>query len=181
MGVNKWATNFATLSELGRFPLHFDIIKSMIRYWYRLENLDSNFTLLKDAYEESKKLFEIKIPSWYGSITLLIKNIRGLKELSNVSKHKFKSSYKDVIYQVYKENWGKQMLKHSEGKLCNYSKSNSKQTLDLTNIDVYWNPLSRGEILLAFVFHHTNYKLRGGDIRVLSDKSDIASVAHLVR
>jgi hypothetical protein len=56
--VNKRATNFATLSELGRFPLHFDIIKSMIRYWYRLENLD--------AYEESKKLFEIKIPSWFG-------------------------------------------------------------------------------------------------------------------
>ena len=49
LGVNKRATNFATLSELGRFPLHFDIIKSMIRYWYRLENLDSNFTLLKDA------------------------------------------------------------------------------------------------------------------------------------
>jgi hypothetical protein len=45
----------------------------MIRYWYRLENLDSNFTLLKDAYEESKKLFEIKIPSWYGSITYLLK------------------------------------------------------------------------------------------------------------
>jgi hypothetical protein len=43
--VNKRATNFATLSELGLFPLHFDIIKSMIRYWYRLENLDSNFTL----------------------------------------------------------------------------------------------------------------------------------------
>ena len=83
MGVNKRATNFATLSELRRFPLH---------YWYRLENLDSNFTLLKDAYEESKKLFEIKIPSWHGSITLLIKNIRGLKELSNVSKHKLKEN-----------------------------------------------------------------------------------------
>ena len=87
-GVNKRATNFATLSELGRFPLHFDIIKSMIHYWHRLENLDSNFILLKDAYEESKQLFEIKIPSWHGSITLLIKNIRGLKELSNVSNHK---------------------------------------------------------------------------------------------
>jgi hypothetical protein len=36
--------------------------------------------LLKEAYEESNKLFEIKIPSGYGSITLLIKNIRGLKE-----------------------------------------------------------------------------------------------------
>jgi hypothetical protein len=33
LGVNKRATNFATLSELGRFPLHFDIIKSMILYW----------------------------------------------------------------------------------------------------------------------------------------------------
>ena len=79
LGVNKQATNFATLSELGNRPnsesvakFHFDIIKSMIRYWNRLENLDSNFTLLKDTYEESKKLFEIKIPSWYGSITLLI-------------------------------------------------------------------------------------------------------------
>jgi hypothetical protein len=40
--------------------------------------------------------------------------------------------------------------------------ANSKQTLDLKNIYVYWNPLSRGEILLGFVFHHTDYKLRGG-------------------
>jgi hypothetical protein len=47
------------------------------------------------------------------TITLLIKNIRGLKELSNVSKHRFKSSYKDVIYQVYKENWGIILLKIS--------------------------------------------------------------------
>jgi hypothetical protein len=68
--------------------------------------------------KNQKKIFEIKIPSWYGSITLLFKNIRGLKKLPiNVSKHKFKSSYKAVIYQVYKENWGKQMLKHSEGNM----------------------------------------------------------------
>jgi hypothetical protein len=32
-----------------------------------------------------------------------------------------------------------------------------------------------------YVFHHTDYKLRGGDIRVLSDKTDFAYVAHLVR
>jgi hypothetical protein len=30
--------------------------------------------------------------------------------------------------------------------------------------------LSRGEILIGFVFHHTDYKWRGGDIRVLSNK-----------
>ena len=61
--------------------------------------------------KNQKNYLKSKIPSWYGSITLLIKNIRGLKELSNVSKHKFKSSYKDVIYQVYKENWGKTNVK----------------------------------------------------------------------
>ena len=56
LGVGKRATNLATLSELGRFPLHFDITKSMIRYWHRLENLGSSFPLLKDAYLESKLL-----------------------------------------------------------------------------------------------------------------------------
>jgi hypothetical protein len=58
LGVNKRATNFATFSELGRFPLHFDIIKSMIRYWYRLENLDSNFTLLKDVNSRPRSVFK---------------------------------------------------------------------------------------------------------------------------
>ena len=57
LGVHKKSTNFAVLSELGRFPLHYDIVKSLIRYWYRLENLSTEFTLLKDAYECSKKLF----------------------------------------------------------------------------------------------------------------------------
>ena len=73
LGVGKRATNLATLSELGRFPLHFDITKSMIRYWHRLENLGSSFPLLKDAYLESKLFFESKIPSWYGSLNYLQK------------------------------------------------------------------------------------------------------------
>lgn len=32
LGVHKSATNFAVLSELGRIPLHFDIIRSMLSY-----------------------------------------------------------------------------------------------------------------------------------------------------
>ena len=56
LGVHKSATNFAVLSELGRFPLHFDILKSMLSYWYRLENLGQSFPLLVDAYKESKSL-----------------------------------------------------------------------------------------------------------------------------
>jgi hypothetical protein len=30
----------------------------MIRYWYRLENLDSNFTLLKDVNSRPKSVFK---------------------------------------------------------------------------------------------------------------------------
>lgn len=37
LGVHKKSTNFAVLSELGRFPLHFNVIKAMIRYYDRLK------------------------------------------------------------------------------------------------------------------------------------------------
>jgi hypothetical protein len=44
---------------LGRVPLHFDILKSMIIYWYRLENLGQTFPLLVDASKESKLFYKI--------------------------------------------------------------------------------------------------------------------------
>jgi hypothetical protein len=68
LGVHQKSTNFAVLSELGRFPIHYQIIKQMLGYWHRLENLESSFPLLKAAYNSSKKLFLLKKPSWYGSI-----------------------------------------------------------------------------------------------------------------
>ena len=57
LGVHKRTTNIAILSELGRFPLYFNIIKGMLLYWYRLENLGKEFPLLKEAYNETKLLY----------------------------------------------------------------------------------------------------------------------------
>jgi hypothetical protein len=37
------STNFAVLSELGRFPLHFNVIKAMIRYYDRLKKIEEMF------------------------------------------------------------------------------------------------------------------------------------------
>ena len=34
LGVHKKSTNFAVQSELGRFPLHFDILKQILRFWH---------------------------------------------------------------------------------------------------------------------------------------------------
>ena len=57
LGVHIKSTNFAVLSELCRFPIHYQIIKQMLGYWHHLENLESSFPLLKAAYISSKKLF----------------------------------------------------------------------------------------------------------------------------
>jgi hypothetical protein len=46
----KKATNLAVLSELGRHPLYFNIVKSMLNYYLRLEKTGSTFPLLNDAY-----------------------------------------------------------------------------------------------------------------------------------
>jgi hypothetical protein len=38
LGLNNKSVNHASLSELGRHPLHYDIVKSLLKYCYRLEN-----------------------------------------------------------------------------------------------------------------------------------------------
>ena len=77
LGVHRKTTNLAVLSELGRFPLYYDIIKSMINYWQRLEKLES-FPLLKDAYEHSKDLHIRHKSSWYGALQKILLNFPDL-------------------------------------------------------------------------------------------------------
>ena len=50
LGLHKKSVNFAVLSELGRSPLHFNIVISLVKYWYRLVNLSNESKLLHDAY-----------------------------------------------------------------------------------------------------------------------------------
>lgn len=88
--MHKSATNSAAVSELGRFPLHFDIIRYMLSYWYRLEFHGQFFPLLCNAYCESRLQFEQNIPYWYGSIHFLTNNIDDIKNVLSVSIQKFK-------------------------------------------------------------------------------------------
>ena len=70
LGVHQKSTNFEILSELGRFPIHYQIIKQMRGYWHHLENLESSFPLLKAAYNSSKKTFSFEetILVWINSL-----------------------------------------------------------------------------------------------------------------
>ena len=51
LGVHRKTSNIATLLELGRYPLKFDIRKSIIKYFLRFKSLDKNRLVYK-AYEE---------------------------------------------------------------------------------------------------------------------------------
>lgn len=125
IGVHKNASNFAILSELGRFPLHFDIVKSMLNYWQRLENLEK-FELLQDAYIHSKKLFEEKKPSWYGSIQTIITQIPEIT--INLDKNKKINKIKifKILKNRYIKTWHLNHRENSEGKLRTYAKVKDK-------------------------------------------------------
>ena len=65
LGVHRKSSNFAVMSELGRFTYYIDIVKASLKYWHRLENVDKN-SLLSDALECSKSLSKTSNP-WYNT------------------------------------------------------------------------------------------------------------------
>lgn len=107
---------------MGRFPLWFDVIKNIINYWYRLENLESTFPLLKDAYITSKHLLQLNKPSWYGSVNLILDFIPDIKDISKTSKSiaNFKINMKKTLKSKFLEEWHKEKVKNSDGKLRTY-------------------------------------------------------------
>jgi hypothetical protein len=100
LGVHKKATNFAVLSELGRFPLYYQVIKAMLNYWFRLEMLHPSFVLLKEAYSVSKSLFDHNKPSWFESIQKLLDKLQCFRnmDLSKQTPYSFKKKKVIINY-----------------------------------------------------------------------------------
>ena len=69
LGVNKKSSNFAVYAEMGRRPFYLDIVKSMLLFWHRVENMPSD-SLLYNALKCSKYV-DTKSCSWYSSIKQL--------------------------------------------------------------------------------------------------------------
>ena len=70
LGVNSKSSNIVVLSELGRFPIYFNIVLSMISYLHRLHHCSSNF--LKEAFLCNNNLHENNIQTWYSSVIFLL-------------------------------------------------------------------------------------------------------------
>jgi hypothetical protein len=83
LGVHSKTSNTAVLSELGRFPIYFNIVKALVKYYYRLKNIQSDFPVVHDASDESKILSHSNKPSWYASINYIFKIIKTYKSGNN--------------------------------------------------------------------------------------------------
>ena len=116
LGAPKKSTNFAVLTELGRLPIYFNMIKAMTKYYYRLEKSDTNFPLLYNAFIESKKLYESKKPSWYMSSEKLLSLINNYQISSDMAKPINNRKLRIAMLK----DWEKNLKTHSEGKLCTY-------------------------------------------------------------
>jgi hypothetical protein len=87
---------------------------------FLLETLDT-LPLLKDAYTQSRKLYENRISSWYGALQQILNNIPKLKQLSTNQKV-FKQRVKKILLEEHMHQWALDRNKCSDGKLRTYVK-----------------------------------------------------------
>ena len=94
LGLTKKA-HFAVHAEMGRCPFYLDIVKSMLLFRHRVENMPSD-SLLYNALKCSKYV-DTKPCSWYSSIKQLCSVLDINLESSSKSKFKFKKIIKKNI------------------------------------------------------------------------------------
>ena len=114
LGVHKKSTNFAVLSELGRFPLHFNVIKAMIRYYDRLQKIEEMFPLLHAAFKEPISIDDSNHASWFSSIKFISNKIAQSLDLKN---NKISNA---ILNKFFINEWNKNKEKFSDGKLSTY-------------------------------------------------------------
>ena len=85
--------------------IHYDIVKNLLKYCYRLENLTTEFPLLKDAFLCSKNLHFTHSVSWYSSVNKLL-NIFNIQDNSMwCNKSKFGFILRKCLNQKYLSDW----------------------------------------------------------------------------
>ena len=119
LGVHRKSVNFGSLSELGRFPLHYNIVKSMLKYCYRLQNL-TEFPLLSDAFAYSKDSHYQGKTTWYSSIQKLLKILNINEDFLSCDKRKFNFILNKTLRNKYLKDWKNNCEKFKAGKLDTY-------------------------------------------------------------
>ena len=137
LGVHSKTSNAAVLSELGRFSIYFNIVQALVKYYYRLKNIQSDFPVVHDASEESKILSHSNKPSWYAFINYIFKIIKTYKSGNNDNVNAGGKLLQNYFFHEWKQN----LQAQANGKLCSYVlfKSNfgcEKYLFVINNIEI---------------------------------------------
>ena len=121
LGVNKYSSNFAVLSETGRYPMFFSIIISIIKYLYRLENSENG--LLHEAFQLNKSLHYKNVTTWFSSALFILKllNIE-VSRVSSLTEMELIRIVKSRLINKFEKYWLTEREKLSSGKLTTYFK-----------------------------------------------------------
>ena len=115
LGVHKKSTNLAVYGELGRTPYFIDIIGGVIKYFKRIQNMESD-SLLAQSLNTSKELFNNGKQSWYTGLSFIFDQ---LNIDVNMSVHEIKS----LLIKRSMGYWEKQIKENAvdkQGKLRTY-------------------------------------------------------------
>lgn len=116
LGVRKQSCNTAIRGELGLFPIYIDIIIQMIKYYNRIEQLDSNH-LLYQTLQASKTLSENNKNSWYASLNKIC--IQFSNSSLDQLHWKNKTNLREILNDFYFRHW-EQFKTSDNGKLHLY-------------------------------------------------------------
>ena len=121
LGVHKRSNNVAVLSEMGRFPIYFTIVLSVIKYLHRLETLSNG--LLYDAFICNKNLHAQKVQTWYSSTQYLLDKLN--INSATLTKSNIQYKVNKEMRNIFLNFWKMQQMKYKnsdEGKLDTYYK-----------------------------------------------------------
>ena len=77
LGLNKRCTNAAVRGEIGRFPILFNIIINILKYWVRIT--ESKDPLIREALHLSQEIYKNKKDSWLSNVYKILEFL-GIKE-----------------------------------------------------------------------------------------------------
>lgn len=159
LGVNRKSTNFAVMSELGRYPFYLDIIKNMLKYWYRLENFDQN-SLLFDAFECAKVTNSAYgNNTWYSTIKHIAEFLDlPLSSSASMKESAFNRKLSKTLKEQYLSEWYLAKQSYSIGKLDSYTKT--KNNFGFENyLDSLSFPYRRDLTRLRISSHRLNIEI----------------------
>ena len=97
MNISKYASNCASLFELGRYPLSIKVLSLCFKYWIRLESINHNNVLLNYAYQVARAENHSWVKGIHYLLTLIMLNCTQSTFFQNL---RFILTFFKLLYQL---------------------------------------------------------------------------------